>query len=595
MTRPPLLLLVLAAAALPASASASAVPRAARVVLEPAGAAQRLHVELAQAPGAVRRVRLDGAPEPVRLKPVSRRPGRTVWHSPALSSAASAAVARGGTRLRLALREGRTTVLAFRLNGAAGSPGPAPAPTVQSPVDATPQATEITAVPAITPALSEDTTDHVVRCAGDAPVTVSVRSAAPVAVDGGPARTGSFTAAVPLASGQAFSIAVGGVTHRVRCLPADFPVSTAERRGAQEALGYLVTPVVFHPGTRYAAVLDARGTPIWWTAPSDGAIDLKTLPGGLLAWSRFFAGVAGLSPDGAYEVHRPDGTLVRTITVEPPLTTDHHDLQLLPGGNVLLIGYRPRAGADLSPWSGPADATVLDPVVQEIRPDGSLAWEWDGQDDLTPAESARLLALQVIPAPVPGAGGTSWYDTAHPNSVAPDGDGILVSLRNADAVYRIDRATGDVDWKLGGTPTAASLTVIGDPLDGALGGQHDARRLPDGTISVFDNGSLRGRPPRVARYAVDPVARTATLVSAFEDPAVPSSPCCGSARRLPGGHWVVAWGGTPRFTETTADGTVVFALTFAGTTSTYRALPLLPGDDVSLDTLRAGMDAQYPR
>ncbi len=50
------------------------------------------------------------------------------------------------------------------------------------------------------------------------------------------------------------------------------------------------------------------------------------------------------------------------------------------------------------------------------------------------------------------------------NSVEPDGDGFIVSFRHMIAVYRIDKATGKVTWKLGGTTRAESLTMIGDTL-----------------------------------------------------------------------------------------------------------------------------------
>jgi hypothetical protein len=47
--------------------------------------------------------------------------------------------------------------------------------------------------------------------------------------------------------------------------------------------------------------------------------------------------------------------------------------------------------------------------------------------------------------------------------VEPDSDGLILSLRHTDAIYRISRSDGNVVWKLGGTTTAESLTVSGDP------------------------------------------------------------------------------------------------------------------------------------
>jgi hypothetical protein len=69
----------------------------------------------------------------------------------------------------------------------------------------------------------------------------------------------------------------------------------------------------------------------------------------------------------------------------------------------------------------------------------------------------------------------------------------------------------------------------------------------------------------------------------------PQSGCCGSARRLPGGHWVTGWGFNNNFAEYTSDGTRVFRLIG---TFVYRAIPILPGE-FTREEFRNGMDARY--
>ncbi|HUJ91655.1 MAG TPA: arylsulfotransferase family protein [Gaiellaceae bacterium] len=183
------------------------------------------------------------------------------------------------------------------------------------------------------------------------------------------------------------------------------------------------------------------------------------------------------------------------------------------------------------------------------------------------------------------------YDFFHANAVSLGKSTVLLSLRQTDGVYAIDRATGQIVWKLGGTPTPESLTVVGDPGNAAdpLGGQHDARLLPDGTLTVFDDGTLLGRAPRALHFRIDPVARTATLIGEVSDPTVPSSFCCGSARLLANGNWLVSWGGDPVVGEYRPDGTPVWRLSFDGLFS-YRIVPVALGE-LSVADLRAGMDA----
>jgi hypothetical protein len=91
------------------------------------------------------------------------------------------------------------------------------------------------------------------------------------------------------------------------------------------------------------------------------------------------------------------------------------------------------------------------------------------------------------------------------------------------------------------------------------------------------------------RYVIDETARTAQVVEAVEDPRATYSVCCGSARRLPGGNWVVQWGANPYMTELDPSGNPVLTISYQGTTFSYRAVPILPGV-VSADQLRQGMD-----
>jgi hypothetical protein len=197
----------------------------------------------------------------------------------------------------------------------------------------------------------------------------------------------------------------------------------------------------------------------------------------------------------------------------------------------------------------------------------------------------------LLSAPAKLRDGTEAYDLVHVNAIEPAGDSVLISIRHTSSVYKVNRATGAIKWKLGGTQTARSLKVPDDP--GAFGGQHDVRLLPDGTITIHDNRTGTLLPPRGSRYRIDEAAGTATLLEAVEDPDVVLSLCCGGARRLPGGNWVASWGFNPLIRELTPTGKVVFTLRLGGTLFSYRAVPVRPGE-LSVRALRAGMDAMHP-
>jgi hypothetical protein len=417
-------------------------------------------------------------------------------------------------------------------------------------------------------------------------------------IDGSGFAAGSSSASVPLAEGQAFTLSTieGGDqrTYNVRCLPSGFPQFTYQRAGRPSAAHQIVTPIKF-VGANYVAVFDRNGVPVWWYEPEAIPLDAKLMRDGSIAWGRYFGGGFTTDPRGLYEVRRLDGSLAREISTvgSPP---DHHDLLDLPNGNVLAITYKPRSTTvNLTPYGGPAAANVADGEIQELNPAGNVVWSWNSKDHIALAETDRWWPSVIAnPVTLPPPDGRSVYDIVHMNSIEVDGDSIVFSTRATDSVYKIDRATGAIEWKLGGTARPESLTVLGDPLGAfPLGAQHDARVLGDGTVTIHDNRSDLGQPPRGVRYAIDEGAGTATFVEAISDSRVPLSACCGSARRQPGGSWVFSWGQSPIVTELEADGDRVFTLTFDNAFS-YRSFPV-PDGGLSPAALRAGMSAMFPR
>ena len=149
-----------------------------------------------------------------------------------------------------------------------------------------------------------------------------------------------------------------------------------------------------------------------------------------------------------------------------------------------------------------------------MTPSGQLVWRWNTYDHISLAETGRWWnAPPTDQQP---------YDIVHWNSIEPAGDSVIASFRHLDAVYKIKKSTGEIVWKLGGTTTPESLTVIGDPRAYTFGAQHDARLLPDGTLTVFDNRTNLSDPrPRAVRFRIDEQARTATFLGSITDPAFP--------------------------------------------------------------------------
>jgi hypothetical protein len=434
------------------------------------------------------------------------------------------------------------------------------------------------------PAFDPDVSDYAIRCPGDE-MLVSGRAGdgTSVSIGGGPALSTDFSLTVPITPGQGLTItATRGprvASHHVRCLPADFPGWDFQRFAQPDNDFYVVSPTRrLPPGAQpYVVVFDDNGVPVWWYAAQTSLSDAKALSDGTIAYGR--------TNETAYELRRADGSLARTASfVGSP--TDSHDMQEVGNGNLLVMSYKTRAEpVDLTAYGGSATATVRDAAVQEIDEDGDVVWSWNSKDHLALDQTANSWWNNTATAPSP--------DIVHLNSLELAGDSLVVSLRKTDAVYSVSRATGEVEWKLGGTPHPKRLTVLDDPHgDYPLAGQHDARILPDGTLTVHDNATNAGRPPRAVRYAIDEEAGTATLLESIEDPDVSSTGCCGGARRSPSGSWVISWGQVPIVTEFDAAGNRVFLLRFGGEVFSYRANPV-PSGRLDIHELRVGMDSMF--
>jgi PKD repeat protein len=439
-------------------------------------------------------------------------------------------------------------------------------------------APSITADQQLSPGFDLGVRDYVIRCTGQPVViTVNAPSDTAVSVDHSAMRSGIFSLAVPLTTGQEFSIAVrrnDSTDHyHVRCLPQDFP-------------HYLVEPDAPRPESlytvddqgRYIAIFDSNGVPVWWMSTVAGAYDFSVLADGTIGFYD-----SGARADQIYSLA---GQPIRSLTAQNG-STDVHELQLLPDGDYIIDSYVPRGGQNLGPYGGPSDAIVLAGEIEELAPDGRLVWSWNSADPdhFTPADTAQAWYDKVLTGGGP-------YDTVHLNSIAVDGNLIVASARHTDAVWGIDRTTGQILWKLGGTTNSYSLAVHGDPQSYPLSGQHDARVLDDGTITLHDNNTLLGLPPRAVHYQIAAPAGTATLLDSLSDPSdIAASACCGSARRTSSGGWLIAWGSSSVVAAYDADGNRLSKVTFSG--FVYRALPV--PDSTTIDDVRAAMDRRFPR
>lgn len=455
----------------------------------------------------------------------------------------------------------------------------------------------LAASPSLYPAFDWNQHDYVVRCQATrrpARVGFNLPAGWTARVAGSPARGGKFVAMLNKGPGVGTSILIrrpgaGTANFRVRCLPRDFPRFKFLRyRAGGPRLTFAQV------GGNYAVFFDRAGTQVWWLKNGIPPLHPQVLRDGTLSWlvedGADRGRKAGTNGRFAWGIRSLNGNLIRKVRGANRVLTDAHELMLLSNGNYLINTFPRDRGLDLRPFGGPAKAVGRGSLVQELTPRGRLVWKWRARAHIELAETGRWWKL-ILTRKQP-------LDYLHFNSAEPVGNSMVMSFRHLDAVYKINRATGKIIWKLGGTPTDERLEVLGDPLGTyPFGGQHDARVDKKGILSVFDNGTGLRRPPRVVSYRVDEEAGTATLVSSFRDRKVPLSTCCGSAEKLPDGEWLINWGGlgdirAPGIKNLvgayTPAGRPIFRLWTYGK-HMYRAQPIA-GPFPSLGRLRQAMD-----
>jgi len=199
-------------------------------------------------------------------------------------------------------------------------------------------------------------------------------------------------------------------------------------------------------------------------------------------------------------------------------------------------------------------------IVQEVEvASGRVLFEWRSNEHVGVDES---FMPQVTPA-----GNVDYF---HLNSIDVDTDGqLLVSARNTSTVYKIDRKTGDVLWRLGGKKSDFTL---GENV--AFAWQHNAIAVDHhGLIRIFDNEASPAVLPysRVIWVRHDDEKKTATLERSFKHPESLSAGSQGNAQGLENGDTFVGWGALPRISEFDERGGLVFDASFPAGYNTYRA------------------------
>src|SRR5690606_25689640 len=153
---------------------------------------------------------------------------------------------------------------------------------------------------------------------------------------------------------------------------------------------------------------------------------------------------------------------------------------------------------------------------------GDVVLRWNAFDHLDPA-------LDWGPR-------SRFDDWLHANALAigPRGN-VLLSLNALDQVISIAPDFSTLEWRLGG-PRATH------PVDDPFSGQHTAAEIGLGRIVMFDNGTARSEAPYSRAVEYELIEDAAVKVWEWRPARDNWARVISSARRLPNGNTLVAFG-----------------------------------------------------
>jgi len=339
-------------------------------------------------------------------------------------------------------------------------------------------------------------------------------------------------------------------------LPEDFPnIQILSTNNPSEGLIFLTPFDYFNQGENYLVIMDNYGTPVFYRKMHYLNYDFKKQPTGVLTFydelvSKFFV------LDNSYN-------LIDSLFTKNGYVTDVHELIITENNHSLMMSYDwQQVGMDTVVSGGNPNATVIGLIVQEQDENKNVVFQWRSWDHFKITDATYDVDLT-----------DSIIDYVHGNAIEVDNDGnILISSRNMDEVTKINRQTGDIIWRLGGEYCENNeFTFINDPI--GFSHQHDIRRLPNGNITLFDNGNLHNPAfTRIVEYQLDEINKLAFLVWKYSNNPETLSWAMGSARRLPNHNTIIGWGSgtSPAISEVRPNGDIALFLRIPDTLFNYR-------------------------
>ena len=265
---------------------------------------------------------------------------------------------------------------------------------------------------------------------------------------------------------------------------------------------------------------------------------------------------------------------VATVRAGNGYRADLHEILLTPQGTAWIDAFDP-IHMNLSSVHGSAHGILLDSIIEEVDiKTGLVMWEWHALGHIPLQRLAQPRLLRGIPVGLRAhqldlAGGAGSNPGEAGSNPPGEPGNVMLSARNTWTLYDVNMHTGGYNWLLG--DGGHSSFKLGPGV--RFYWQHDAEFQPGGLISLFNNASDPPKQKESSGLLLRPNLsnHTVTLVKRFVNPSktlLASSQ--GNTLSLPGGDWLLGYGGLPNFTEFNSSGHVLLDGTLGKNVQDFR-------------------------
>jgi hypothetical protein len=398
-------------------------------------------------------------------------------------------------------------------------------------------------------------------------------------------RTVKVAAALPRLKSKPGGVYKHGVQH-LKSTNVRPPQIHIDHRAHNVVPGVVLTDAHAGPSQQGPLIFDSTGRLVWFKPLPKGQrafnLRVQSYQGQpVITW--FEGAVVSAHGVGHYEIYDQQYRQIAQVHAGNGYQADLHEFLLTDRGTALFTAYGKATGHLPGGRVGP----YFYGVVQEVDvATGKVLFQW---------RSDRHVGFGASYMRVPTKRGNSW-DYFHVNSISidPSDDNLIISSRNTWAVYKVDRRSGKVLWKLGGKDGNFKM---GAGTHFAF--QHHVTLHPGGILTIFDN---EAGPPDEARQSrglvlsINEKSRRATMRRQYHHHPSVLSLALGSVQELDQGHTFIGWGTSSYFTEYGAGGQVLFDGRLTPGTSSYRAFRdvwnAIPAASPSVAAQRSGKHVQ---